>query len=62
MEAYRAHRLAEHQLATILGMSRYDLDGFLLKDRGVWLEYGIEGYLRERELGDQLRQKRLAGE
>lgn len=29
VEAYRAHRLTEHQLAMILGMDRYQLDGFL---------------------------------
>jgi hypothetical protein len=34
VEAYRAHRLTEHQLATLLGMDRDTLDGFL-KERGV---------------------------
>jgi len=41
VEAFRAHRLTEHQLATVLGMERYELDGFL-KQREVWLEYTID--------------------
>lgn len=28
-EAYRMHWLTEHQLATILSLNRYELDGFL---------------------------------
>lgn len=38
VEAYRAHRLTEHQLGIVLGMDRYQLDGFL-KQRQIWLEY-----------------------
>ena len=41
VEAFRAHRLTEHQLATLLGMGRYELDGFL-KQREVWLDYTID--------------------
>jgi predicted HTH domain antitoxin len=41
VEAFRVHRLTEHQLATLLGMDRYALDGFL-KQREVWLEYTID--------------------
>jgi predicted HTH domain antitoxin len=41
VEAFRAQRLTEHQLAQLLGMDRYQLDGFL-KDRGVWLDYTID--------------------
>lgn len=40
VEAYRARRLTEHQLATLLGMDRYALDGFL-KQREIWLEYSL---------------------
>lgn len=40
VEAYPAHRLTEHQLATLPGMDRYALDGFL-KQREVWLDYTI---------------------
>jgi predicted HTH domain antitoxin len=46
LEAYRAHRLSEHQLARLLGMGRYELDGWL-KQRGVWLEYGAGEMERE---------------
>lgn len=57
LEAYRAHRLTEHELATVLGLDRYALDGFL-KRRQIWLEYSMEDWDRERELGFQLVQKR----
>lgn len=46
VEAYRAHRLTEHQLAVILGMDRYQLDGFL-KQRQVWLEYTTDDLRKE---------------
>jgi predicted HTH domain antitoxin len=36
LEAFRAHRLSEHQLAQLLGMDRYQLDGFL-KERASGL-------------------------
>ena len=53
VEAYRGGRLTEHQLATLLGMARYELDGFL-KKREVWLDY-TEGELRrEVEVGERL--------
>ena len=48
VEAYRAHRLSEHQLATLLGMDRYQLDGFL-KQREVWLEYTMDDLRKELE-------------
>lgn len=48
VEAFRTHRLTEHQLAQLLGMDRYQLDGFL-KDRGVWLDYTIEDLHQELE-------------
>ena len=40
VEAYRAHRLTENQLAMLLGLDRYALDGFL-KERNVWLDYTL---------------------
>jgi predicted HTH domain antitoxin len=46
VEAFRAHRLSEHELATLLGMSRYELDGFL-KKREVWLEYTMDDLNRD---------------
>jgi len=48
VEAFRAHRLTEHELATLLGLSRYELDGFL-KQREVWLEYTMEDLQRDLE-------------
>lgn len=48
VEAYRAHRLTERQLAELLGMDRYQLDGFL-KEREVWLEYSMEDLQRDLE-------------
>jgi len=53
VEAYRAHRLTEHQLATLLGMDRYTLDGFL-KGREVWLEYSMDDLRKELEVQRKL--------
>ena len=53
VEAYRAHRLTEHQLATLLGLGRYELDGFL-KRREVWLEYSMDDLRQELELHRKL--------
>ena len=49
----RSHRLSDHQAAALLGLSRYDLDGFL-KAHGVFLDYSIEDYERERESAEHL--------
>ncbi len=57
VEAYRARRLTEHQLATLLGMDRYELDGFL-KKRQVWLDYTGDDLRREVEIGERLWKKR----
>lgn len=57
VEAYRARRLTEHQLATLLGMDRYELDGFL-KKREVWLAYTMSDLEREVEVGERLWKKR----
>lgn len=56
VEAYRAHRLTEHQLASLLGLSRYELDGFL-KQRAVWLDDSPDDLNREIEVGESLWQK-----
>jgi predicted HTH domain antitoxin len=48
IEAFRTQRLTEHQLAQLLGMDRYQLDGFL-KDRGVWLDYTLDDLRQELE-------------
>jgi predicted HTH domain antitoxin len=57
VEAYRAHRLTEHQLATLLNMERYELDGFL-KLREVWLEPTIDDLQQEVEVGERIWKKR----
>src|SRR5438105_8284792 len=60
IEGYRAHRLTGYQLRQLLGIpSRYEMDGFL-KQHQVWLEYSIEDFEREREVGERLWQKRQA--
>jgi Uncharacterised protein family (UPF0175) len=56
LEAYRAHRLTEHQLAGLLGLGRYELDGFL-KRRDVWLEYSAQEIEQEIETARQLQAK-----
>ncbi|MFY9746230.1 MAG: UPF0175 family protein [Acidobacteriaceae bacterium] len=48
LEAFRAQRLTEHQLAQLLGMDRYQLDGFL-KDCGIWLDYTMADLHQELE-------------
>ena len=53
VEAYRAHRLTEHELASLLGMDRYQLDGFL-KKREVWLEYTMDDLRKELEAQKKL--------
>ena len=58
-ESCRMHRLSDHQAAQILGLSRYELDGFL-KARGVFYDYTIEDLKRENEVAEKLWQKRQA--
>jgi len=53
LEAVRSHRLSEHQAATLLGLSRYELDGFL-KQYEVWLDYSIEDLEKDRALANRL--------
>jgi predicted HTH domain antitoxin len=54
VEAYRAKRLTEHQLATLLGLDRYALDGFL-KQRGVWYDYSLDELHNELAIQKNLR-------
>jgi len=56
-DSCRAHRLSDHQAAELLGLSRYELDGFL-KEHGVFLDYSIDDFRRECEEGEPLWQKR----
>ena len=58
-EGCRAHRLSDHQAAELLGLSRYELDGFL-KAHGVFLDYSREDFEREAALGESLWHKRQA--
>jgi predicted HTH domain antitoxin len=53
VEAYRAQRLTEHQVASLLGMGRYELDGFL-KQREVWLDYSMDDLHQELEVQRKL--------
>jgi hypothetical protein len=58
-EACRTHLLSDHQAAELLGLSRYELDGFL-KAHGVFLDYSIEDFELETVLGEQLWKHRQA--
>ena len=58
-EGCRAHRLSDHQAAELLGLSRYELDGFL-KVHGVFLDYSISDLELETALGERLLQKNRA--
>jgi predicted HTH domain antitoxin len=59
VEGCRTHRLSDHQAAELLGLSRYELDGFL-KEHCVFLDYSPEELERERQLSDRLWEKRQA--
>ena len=53
LEAFRADRLSENQMAQLLGLDRYELDGFL-KAHSVWLDYSMDDLRREGEHGQSL--------
>jgi predicted HTH domain antitoxin len=53
VEAFRARRVTEHDLSTLLGMDRFELDGFL-KQREVWLDFTMDELRQEVELGERL--------
>ena len=46
LEEYRSGRIGKAALRRLLGISRYDLDGFL-KGHDVWIEYSIDDLRRE---------------
>lgn len=49
LEEYKNHRLGKADLRRLLGFTtRYQLDGFL-KTHGVWADYTLEDFQRERE-------------
>jgi predicted HTH domain antitoxin len=57
VEAYRKDRLTAQQLATLLGLERYELDGFL-KQREVFFKYTVDELRQEINLGERLWNKR----
>jgi predicted HTH domain antitoxin len=59
VEAYRTRRITEYELCILLGLDRYELDGFL-KKREVWLEYTIEDFQHEGEITKTLQEKEEA--
>ncbi len=50
---YQAGHLFESDLCQLLGLSRYELDGFL-KQRGIFHEYTLADLEREQETLDRL--------
>jgi predicted HTH domain antitoxin len=58
VEALRDHRLTEHEVATLLGLDRFELDGFL-KKREVWLEYSMADLQQDLETHSSFERARL---
>ncbi len=54
--AIRSEQMTAAQGRRILGLSRYEMDGFL-KDNGVYFDYTIQDIEREREVLDKLLSK-----
>jgi predicted HTH domain antitoxin len=55
IDAYRGRRITAYQAGELLGItSRYQLDGFL-KEHGVWLDYSVEEFERDRATTEGLR-------
>ncbi len=48
LEEFRAGRLSQAELRRLLGLSRYELDGFL-KAHGELVDYPIEEFERQRQ-------------
>jgi len=46
LEEYKTERISKAELRRLLGLSRYDLDGFL-KAHDIWIEYTVEDFHRE---------------
>jgi predicted HTH domain antitoxin len=46
LEEYKTERISKAELRRLLGLSRYDLDGFL-KAHDIWIEYTLEDFHRE---------------
>lgn len=61
IQGYRAGSLSHYQASQLLGMTRFQFDGFL-KDRDISDHaYGVEDLAKDRETLDQLRDKGLLG-
>lgn len=59
IEGYRSEKLTHHQAARLLGMNRFEFDGFL-KDRHIYDHaYSIEDLERDLADLDKLRAKGL---
>jgi predicted HTH domain antitoxin len=56
VEEYRAKRITHAQVAQLLGLSRWAVDG-LLKEHEVWLDYTVEDFRREGEAWRQIREQ-----
>jgi predicted HTH domain antitoxin len=46
VEEYKSGHITEPDLGRLLGLSRYQLDGFL-KTHGVWIHYTVEDFRQE---------------
>ena len=53
LEEYRAGRISKVQLRKMLGLERIELDG-LFKEHGVYEEYTMEDFERERQALNEL--------
>lgn len=61
IEGYRSEKLSHHQAARLLGLDRFEFDGFL-KDRGIYdRAYSAEDLERDLADLDNLRTKGLLG-
>ena len=48
LEEFKTGRLSQARLRRMLGLTRYELDGFL-KAHDVWMDYSLEDFNREWE-------------
>ena len=61
IQGYQAGSLSHYQASQLLGMTRFQFDGFL-KDHGIpHHAYGVEDLATDRETLQQLRDKGLLG-
>jgi predicted HTH domain antitoxin len=59
IEGYRSEKLTHHQAARLLGLTRFEFDGFL-KDREIYDHaYSIEDFQRDLETMHRLEEKGL---